>query len=61
MDLKYYDLGLEHRDATDDQVTIDSADAILKYSVGVKVSLSIIVTMEPLFLMLPLLVCDYHP
>jgi len=36
IDLKYYDLGLEHRDATNDQVTIDSAEAIKKYSVGVK-------------------------
>jgi len=36
IDLKYYDLGLEYRDATNDQVTIDAAKAILKYSVGVK-------------------------
>ncbi|MDX6744477.1 NADP-dependent isocitrate dehydrogenase [Actinocorallia sp. A-T 12471] len=36
VDLKYYDLGIEHRDATDDQVTIDSANAIKKYGVGVK-------------------------
>lgn len=36
IDLKYYDLGIEHRDATDDQVTIDSANAIKKYGVGVK-------------------------
>ena len=36
VDLKYYDLGIEHRDATDDQVTIDSAHAIAKYGVGVK-------------------------
>jgi isocitrate dehydrogenase len=36
VDLKYYDLGIEHRDATDDQVTIDAANAILKYGVGVK-------------------------
>ena len=36
IDLKYYDLGMEHRDATDDQVTIDSAHAIQKYGVGVK-------------------------
>ncbi|MFA7323911.1 MAG: NADP-dependent isocitrate dehydrogenase [Candidatus Nanopelagicales bacterium] len=36
VDLKYYDLGMEHRDATDDQVTIDSANAILEYGVGVK-------------------------
>jgi isocitrate dehydrogenase len=36
IDLKYYDLGMEHRDATDDQVTIDAAEAIKKYHVGVK-------------------------
>ncbi len=34
--LEYYDLGIEHRDATDDQVTIDAAEAIKKYGVGVK-------------------------
>ncbi len=36
IDLKYYDLGMESRDATDDQITIDSAKAIQKYGVGVK-------------------------
>jgi isocitrate dehydrogenase len=36
IDLKYYDLGLEYRDETNDRVTIDSAEAIKKYSVGVK-------------------------
>ncbi len=36
IDLKYYDLGIEHRDQTDDQVTIDSAHAIRHYGVGVK-------------------------
>jgi isocitrate dehydrogenase len=36
IDLKYYDLGMENRDATNDQVTIDSALAIQKYGVGVK-------------------------
>ena len=35
VNLEYYDLGMEHRDATDDQVTIDSANAILKHGVGV--------------------------
>ena len=34
--LEYYDLGMEHRDATDDQVTIDAAHAIQKHGVGVK-------------------------
>jgi isocitrate dehydrogenase len=34
--LDYYDLGIEHRDATDDKVTTDSAKAILKHGVGVK-------------------------
>jgi isocitrate dehydrogenase len=36
VDLEYYDLGMEHRDATDDQVTIDAAHAIKKHGVGVK-------------------------
>ena len=36
VNLEYYDLGIEHRDATDDQVTIDAAHAILKHGVGVK-------------------------
>lgn len=36
IDLKYYDLGLPYRDETEDQVTIDAAEAIKKYSVGVK-------------------------
>jgi isocitrate dehydrogenase len=36
IDLEYYDLGIEHRDATNDQVTIDSANAIKKHGVGVK-------------------------
>ncbi len=36
IELLYYDLGIEHRDATDDQVTIDAAEAIKKHNVGVK-------------------------
>ncbi len=36
LDIKYYDLGMEHRDATNDQVTIDSAEAIKLYNVGIK-------------------------
>ena len=36
LNLDYYDLGIEHRDATNDQVTIDAANAINKYGVGVK-------------------------
>ena len=36
LELEYYDLGVEHRDATDDQVTIDAANAIKKHGVGVK-------------------------
>ena len=36
IDLKYYDLGMESRDESDDQITIDSAEAIKKYGVGVK-------------------------
>ncbi|HEX2618083.1 MAG TPA: NADP-dependent isocitrate dehydrogenase [Flavobacteriales bacterium] len=34
--IDYYDLGIEHRDATDDKVTVDSAKAIQKYNVGIK-------------------------
>ena len=36
LELDYYDLGIEHRDATNDQVTIDSAEAIKRHGVGVK-------------------------
>ncbi len=36
VNLEYYDLGIEHRDATDDQVTVDSANAIKEHGVGVK-------------------------
>ncbi|WP_294356340.1 NADP-dependent isocitrate dehydrogenase [uncultured Sphingomonas sp.] len=36
IELDYYDLGIEHRDATDDQVTVDSAEATKKYGVAVK-------------------------
>ncbi len=36
IDLKYYDLSVQHRDETDDQVTIDAANAIKKYNVGIK-------------------------
>jgi len=38
LDLKieYFDLGLEYRDKTNDQVTIDAAEAIKKYNVGIK-------------------------
>jgi isocitrate dehydrogenase len=36
IDLKYYDLGVEHRDATGDKVTVEAAEAIKKYGVGVK-------------------------
>ncbi|KEQ04039.1 NADP-dependent isocitrate dehydrogenase [Pseudorhizobium pelagicum] len=36
VDLEYYDLSIEHRDATDDQVTVDAAHAIRKHGVGVK-------------------------
>jgi isocitrate dehydrogenase len=36
VNLDYYDLGIEHRDATDDQVTIDAAEAIKRHGVGVK-------------------------
>ncbi|SFP09657.1 isocitrate dehydrogenase (NADP) [Chitinophaga sp. YR627] len=36
VDIKYYDLGMEHRDATNDQVTIDAANAIREIGVGIK-------------------------
>ncbi len=36
VNLDYYDLGIEHRDATDDQVTVDAAEAIKRHGVGVK-------------------------
>ncbi|BAE49412.1 NADP-dependent isocitrate dehydrogenase [Paramagnetospirillum magneticum] len=36
VDLKYYDLGIEYRDKTDDKVTIEASEAIKKYGVGVK-------------------------
>ena len=36
IELDYYDLGMEHRDATDDKVTIDAAEAIKRHGVGVK-------------------------
>ena len=36
IELEYYDLGIEHRDATDDQVTVDAAHAIQRHGVGVK-------------------------
>src|SRR3984885_13669534 len=36
LDIKYYDLGIEYRDQTNDQVTIDAANAIRQYGVGIK-------------------------
>lgn len=36
LDLKYYDLGIEERDRTDDQITVDAAHAIKRHGVGVK-------------------------
>jgi len=36
LDIKYYDLGIEHRDLTNDQVTVDAANAIKQYGVGIK-------------------------
>jgi isocitrate dehydrogenase len=36
LDIKYFDLGMEHRDETNDQVTVDAAEAIKKYNVGIK-------------------------
>ena len=36
IDIKYFDLGMEYRDETNDQVTIDAANAIKQYGVGIK-------------------------
>jgi isocitrate dehydrogenase len=36
LDIKYYDLGIENRDATNDKVTVDAAEAIKQYNVGIK-------------------------
>src|SRR5207244_2442236 len=36
IDLKYYDLGMEKRDATEDQITVEAAEAIRRYGVGIK-------------------------
>jgi len=36
VDLQYFDLSIEHRDATDDQVTVDAAEAVKRHGVGVK-------------------------
>lgn len=36
IDIKYYDLGIEHRDKTEDRVTVEAAEAIKKYNVGIK-------------------------
>jgi isocitrate dehydrogenase len=36
LDIKYYDLSIENRDATDDQVTVEAAEAIKRYNVGIK-------------------------
>ena len=36
LDIKYFDLGMEYRDETDDQVTVDAANAIKQYGVGIK-------------------------
>ena len=36
LDIKYYDLGIENRDKTEDKVSVESAEAIKKYNVGIK-------------------------
>ena len=36
LDIKYYDLGVKSRDETEDQITIDAAEAVKKYGVGIK-------------------------
>ena len=35
IDIKYYDLGVQNRDSSEDQITIDSAEAVKKYGVGI--------------------------
>src|SRR3546814_1675594 len=40
VDLHYYDLGIEERDRTDDKITVDAANAIKKYGVGVKCAIT---------------------
>ena len=39
LDIEYYDLSVQNRDATNDQVTVDAANAIKKHGVGIKLSL----------------------
>ena len=36
IDIKYYDLGIEKRDETDDKITVQAAEAVKKYNVGIK-------------------------
>ena len=46
IDLAYYDLGMESRDATDDKITVESAEAILKYGVGIKCATCLLYTSD---------------
>lgn len=48
LDIKYYDLGMEYRDQTDDKVTTDAAEAIIKYGVGIKVGGGVTLRPAPL-------------
>ena len=48
VDLEYYDLGIENRDATDDQVTVDAAKAIQREHVGVKSAMRSATSIRPL-------------
>ena len=48
LNIDYYDLGIEHRDATDDQVTIDSAHAIQKHGDGQKLKEGMVLAIEPM-------------
>ena len=36
LDIKYFDLGLPHRDATDDKVTVEAAEAVKQFNIGIK-------------------------
>ena len=55
VDIKYFDLGIEHRDATNDQVTIDSANAIKQFSPHTKKEKSVKIETNMILLLLAFL------
>lgn len=57
LDIKYFDLGLPHRDATDDKVTIESAEATLKYAIEF-LSVVLLLTVVVKSVVLDILLCD---